>query len=201
MSDHYYVNNPQKQSNPSRFQTTINSYNLIFQTDDGVFSKKQIDYGTRVLIDQFESPEIEGDLLDVGCGYGPIGVVLAKSNKNHNVVMIDINERAVNLANQNIEKNGVTNATAYVSDGLSGVKQKGFAAIVTNPPFRAGKDVVVNIIEESREKLKEDGYFWLVAQKKQGAPSLKNKMEEVFGNVEVVKRDKGYYVLKSKKID
>ncbi|WP_017185252.1 class I SAM-dependent methyltransferase [Alkalibacillus haloalkaliphilus] len=201
MSGHYYTNNPQKESNPFRFQTTINSYNLIFQTDDGVFSKKQIDYGTRVLLEHFDPPEIDGDLLDVGCGYGPIGIVLAKSYENHKVVMVDINERAVHLSNQNILMNKVNNAVAHVGDGLSGVKQEGFASIVTNPPFRAGKDIVVNIIEEGCEKLKKDGDFWLVAQKKQGAPSLKKKMEEVFGNAEVVKRDKGYYVLKSKKID
>ncbi|MDV2582680.1 class I SAM-dependent methyltransferase [Alkalibacillus haloalkaliphilus] len=201
MSDHYYTNNPQKESNPFHFQTTINSYNLNFQTDDGVFSKKQIDYGTRVLLEHFDPPEINGDLLDVGCGYGPIGIVLAKRFENHKVVMVDINERAVHLSNQNIAMNKVNNAFAYVSDGLSRVKQEGFASIVTNPPFRAGKDVVINMIEGSHVKLQKGGDFWLVAQKKQGAPSLKKKMEEVFGNAEVIKRDKGYYVLKSKKID
>ncbi|GAA0470063.1 class I SAM-dependent methyltransferase [Alkalibacillus silvisoli] len=201
MSEHYFTNNPQSDSKPFQFQTTINSYNLSFETDDGVFSKKQIDYGTRVLLEQFIAPGVEGDLLDVGCGYGPIGITLGKSYPERQVDLIDINERAVSLANQNLQLNQISNAQAFVSDGIDGFSEKSYAAVVTNPPFRAGKQVVVEMIQDSFLKLKNYGELWLVAQKKQGAPSLKNKMEEQFNNVEVIKRDKGYYVLKSKRID
>ncbi|TFB14737.1 class I SAM-dependent methyltransferase [Filobacillus milosensis] len=201
MSDHYYSQKPTSKSNPSRFQTTLNSITLNFQTDEGVFSKKQIDYGTKALINSFIQPDQQGDLLDLGCGYGPIGLTLAKSYPNRHVVMLDINERAIELTKKNFEANGLSNVEVYQSDGLNSVKDREFAAVITNPPFRAGKKVVHSMVEDSYHVLSHMGEFWLVVQKKQGAPSLKEKMNKVFGNVEVINRDKGYFILRSKKFD
>ncbi|MET3684042.1 16S rRNA (guanine1207-N2)-methyltransferase [Alkalibacillus flavidus] len=201
MSEHYFSNSPQSQSRPFHFQTTINQVDLTFHTDDGVFSKKQIDYGTRVLLGQFVMPSVSGDVLDVGCGYGPIGIAVAKQFPEHHIDMVDVNERAVQLAKHNASENQVSQTDVFVNDRLDNLSNNHYAAVITNPPFRAGKSVVLSIIENSYKCLKRQGELWLVVQKKQGAPSLKTKMEEVFRHVEVVKRDKGYYVLKSIKID
>ncbi|MGM8216196.1 class I SAM-dependent methyltransferase [Bacillaceae bacterium W0354] len=201
MNDHYYSQSPTSQSNPSQFSVTIQSLPLTFHTDEGVFSKTQLDYGTSVLINQFQEPDVSGDLLDVGCGYGPIGITLAKLYQTRTVYMIDINERAIQLAKLNAVENDLNNIKIYQSDGLREVKDKTFAAIITNPPFRAGKQLVHQIVDDSYEQLKVDGEFWVVVQKKQGAPSLKKKVEECFGNAEIVKRDKGYFVIRAKKFD
>ena len=111
--------------------------------------------------------------------------------------MVDINNRALDLAKQNAEKNDVEAMilSSNIYESVSGY----FDHVISNPPIRAGKQVVHTIIEESKNYLLEDGDLTIVIQKKQGAPSAKAKMEEVFGNVEVVKKDKGYYILRSVK--
>lgn len=133
--------------------------------------------------------------------YGPIGITLAKQFPERSIVMVDVNERAIHLAQENIELNDLENAKVRFSDGLSTVKDEQFASVVTNPPFRAGKKVVHQIMEESFDVLKPGGELWVVVQKKQGAPSLKNKLESLFSQVETVNKDKGYYILRAKKFD
>ncbi|PKR76606.1 16S rRNA methyltransferase [Halalkalibacillus sediminis] len=201
MSEHYYSQKPTSTSNPSHFNATIRTFTFTFQTDDGVFSKKQIDFGTKTLLEHFEQPEVLGDLLDLGCGYGPIGITLAKEFDERNIFMVDINERAVELAKENASINEVGNVEVLESDGVDTVKNQTFAAVLTNPPFRAGKAIVHQMIEDSFPLLKTNGELWVVVQKKQGAPSLKAKMEEIYENAEVVARSKGYFVLRSIKID
>ncbi|NIK12923.1 methyltransferase [Alkalibacillus almallahensis] len=201
MSEQYFTNSPQSESHPSQFQTKINDINLIFHTDDGVFSKKQVDYGTRVLLEHFSIPNESGRILDVGCGYGPVGITIAKQYEGLSIDMVDINERAIQLAHKNIQENQVKEAKAFINDRLTDLRANDYTTIITNPPFRAGKAVVFDIVDQSFKCLIQQGELWLVVQKKQGAPSLKKKMEDVFGNVDVIKRDKGYYVLKSIKID
>ncbi len=201
MSEHYYEHHPTSTSNPTFFNATLNTFTLTFQTDDGVFSKRQVDYGSKVLLEQFRQPTVMGNLLDLGCGYGPIGITLAKQFPERSIYMVDINERAVNLAKENVELNDVENATVLWSDALSEVKGERFASVVTNPPFRAGKQVVHQMMEDSYHVLVPGGELWVVVQKKQGAPSLKKKLEAIFSEVETVKKDKGYYVLLAKRFD
>ncbi|GEL78077.1 class I SAM-dependent methyltransferase [Tenuibacillus multivorans] len=201
MSDHYYSQKPTSKSNPSHFREAINSITLDFHTDEGVFSKKQVDYGTRALLNNFKQPETLGDILDVGCGYGPIGLTLAKMYPKCHIVMIDVNERAIRLAKENQTVNRVPNVDVVQSDGLKQIRGRQFATVITNPPFRAGKALVHQIVEDSYDVLVHEGEFWVVVQKKQGAPSLKEKIKKVFGNVDVIKRDKGYFILRGKKFD
>ncbi|MBM7588315.1 16S rRNA (guanine1207-N2)-methyltransferase [Bacillus pakistanensis] len=199
MSEHYYSRNPNIESNPQHFKFQLRGYQFQFKTDQGVFSKNEVDFGSRVLIESFEAPKVDGPILDVGCGYGPIGLSIAKSNPERNVHMVDVNGRALLLSRDNAVSNQVANVTVYESDALEGVQEKNFAAILTNPPIRAGKDVVHAILSKSYEHLAEKGELWVVIQKKQGAPSAMKKLEEVFHNVEVVLKKKGYYILKSVK--
>ncbi|MFS0562410.1 class I SAM-dependent methyltransferase [Terribacillus sp. 179-K 1B1 HS] len=199
MSDHYYTNQPQSKSAPATWRFTLKGNELVFTSDSGVFSKKEVDFGSRVLIDVFTEPEIEGDILDLGCGYGPIGISFAKAFADRSIVMSDVNERAVSLAKQNAEANGASNTQFYVSDRLTAFSDRKFAAIATNPPIRAGKKVVHQLFEESYQALLPQGELWVVIQKKQGAPSAQEKLNQLFGSCEIVKKDKGYYILLAKK--
>lgn len=197
MTEHYFSKKPQSKSMPNTWDYKLRGRNYSFISDVGVFSKGEVDYGTRLLIEQFEEPAISGDVLDLGCGYGPIGIALADHYQNRKVVMVDINERAIELARQNALNNHTGNIEVIESNRFSRLANRSFAAIVTNPPIRAGKEVVHKMFEESSQALLEHGELWVVIQKKQGAPSAKNKLESLFGNVEVFSRSKGYFILKA----
>ena len=199
MSEHYYSNKPQIESKPRQWKFTLRGYTFTFETDAGVFSKSEVDFGSRVLIDTFEMPEVEGDVLDVGCGYGPIGLSIAKANPERFVHMMDINTRAIALAEKNAQMNGVQNVRIFESDGLASVGDVKAAAILTNPPIRAGKETIFRFYDESYEKLVEGGELWVVIQKKQGAPSTVSHLEELFSEVAVVEKKKGYWIIQAKK--
>jgi len=198
MADHYYSKNPDSKSDPKKWTFTLRGEKFFFNTDAGVFSKGEVDFGSRLLIESFELPAIEGDLLDVGCGYGPIGLAMAKSFPERIVHMVDVNSRAIELSGRNAKENDVENVRIYESDGLSKVRGE-FAAILTNPPIRAGKETVFKFYDEAFEKLKVGGDLWVVIQKKQGAPSTIERLTELFGQVETVEKKKGYYILKAEK--
>ncbi|MEI3607895.1 class I SAM-dependent methyltransferase [Pseudogracilibacillus sp. SE30717A] len=197
VSDHYYSEHPQSESITETKQVKLNNHTFTFTTSSGVFSKKGIDFGTKLLIESFRAPDISGDVLDLGCGYGPIGISVAFQYKNRDILMVDINERAVSLAEENIIQNKITNALAKQSNGFENVKRKSFAAIITNPPIRAGKKVIYTFFEDSLDFLKEKGELWIVIQKKQGAPSAITFLSSLFSNVEVVEKEKGYYIIRA----
>lgn len=200
MGDHYYTAQPTVKSNQKKWETKIKDKTFQFYSDAGVFSKGRVDFGSRLLIESVDpSTYPTGDWLDMGCGYGPMGISLAAFNPEVQVHMVDINERATSLAKQNAALNQVENVTIYPSNLYDQVEQKEFAAIFSNPPIRAGKKVVHEILEKAYEYLKEEGYLTIVIQKKQGAPSSQSKMEEVFGNVTRIGLDKGYWILTSQK--
>lgn len=192
----YYAENPDAAHDIHELRVNLLGDWFTFFTDSGVFSKKMIDYGSQVLLNALEVEE-GGRLLDVGCGYGPLGIALAKT-KGLDVTMVDINHRALDLAKKNAEKNHVS-ANIFQSSVYDNVEGE-FDYIISNPPIRAGKKIVHRIISESINHLVVGGTLTIVIQKKQGAPSAKAKMAEVFGNVETVKKDKGYYILRSERI-
>ncbi|MGE8207236.1 class I SAM-dependent methyltransferase [Heyndrickxia sp. NPDC080065] len=199
MTNHYFSRKPEIESRPVYWDFPLRGQMFRFKADQGVFSKKEVDFGSRVLIDMFRMPEIDGPILDVGCGYGPIGLAIAKMHSDRMMHMIDVNGRALELAKENAENNHVKNVEIYESDRYENVKETGFAAIVTNPPIRAGKNIVHDILVNSYNYLKSQGELWVVIQKKQGAPSAKAKLEEIFEEIELVGKNKGYYILKAKK--
>lgn len=200
MSQHYYSKNPQTKSKPQEWTYTLRGETFRFQTDSGVFSKNEIDFGSRLLIEAFDEPAIEGPILDVGCGYGPIGMAIANAFPQRHVHMVDINARAIELAQKNTVLNGVENVSVYESDGLSSVEQQGFGAILTNPPIRAGKETIFRFYDEAYTKLAASGSLWVVIQKKQGAPSTQEKLQELFGEVRVVDKKKGYFIFEARKV-
>lgn len=200
MSEHYYSNKPQTDSKPRQWKFTLLGNTFMFETDAGVFSKSEVDFGSRVLIDAFEMPDVAGDILDVGCGYGPIGLSIAKANPKREVLMMDINTRAVALSQKNAQLNGVQNVRIFESDGLSAVPaETKAAAILTNPPIRAGKDTVFKFYNGAYQLLVKNGELWVVIQKKQGAPSSVSHLEGMFSEVDVVEKKKGYWIIRAKK--
>lgn len=192
---HYYTDNQELVSDPEQFVFHYRDRDLYFTSDNGVFSKKMIDYGSRVLLDAIELDETKHSLLDVGCGYGTFGISLKKIYPFLDVDMVDVNGRAIELAKANAKSNQIE-ANVFSSDVYQNVTKK-YDVIVTNPPIRAGKSVVTKILVEAKDHLNLNGELWVVIQKKQGAPSAKKNIETVFGNVAIVKRDKGYYILKA----
>lgn len=198
MGDHYYSNQPGAAHDRRVLEATLRGKVFRFTSDAGVFSKTGIDYGSRVLIEAMDIRE-DAQVLDVGCGYGPMGLSAAYLASKGHVTMIDVNERAVQLAKENAKLNGIQNVTILESDLFGSVKGKMFDVILTNPPIRAGKSTVHTIFEEALEHLNTNGTLWIVIQKKQGAPSAKAKLEELFDTVEEVTKDKGYRIFKATK--
>lgn len=196
--DHYYSKHPQSKKMTQTIQATLKNHQFTFTTSSGVFSKNQIDAATKMLIEQFERPKVKGDYLDLGCGYGPIGITLAKTERDRTVWMVDVNERAIELATENVKTNDVKNAIVLSSDGFTALEGKKFAAIITNPPIRAGKKVIYKLFAESKEHLVEGGELWLVIQKKQGAPSTITYLSTIFSSVETVYKKKGYYIIRAR---
>ena len=201
MSNHYYTKNPETESKEASWTFPLRGREFRFISDSGVFSKKTVDFGSRLLIETFRlNEEVAGDILDVGCGYGPMGLALAYAYPARLVEMVDVNERAMSLARRNAEANNIRNVKVYESNTYDQVpEERQVAAIVSNPPIRAGKQGVHRILSEAHVHLLPGGTLTVVIQKKQGAPSAEQKMLDVFGNVAVIARDKGYWIIQSVK--
>lgn len=192
----YYEDNRDLAHDVQELSVELLGLPLHFLTDAGVFSKNAIDYGSRVLLDNFQ-PEGAKTLLDVGCGYGTLALTLAKKY-GLKATLVDVNIRALNLAKKNADKNNIEVNGIFLSNIYDNVEGK-FDAVISNPPIRAGKEVVHTILSDAYEHLNDDGHLTIVIQKKQGAPSAQKKMKDVFGNCEIVAKDKGYYILRSYK--
>jgi 16S rRNA (guanine1207-N2)-methyltransferase len=199
MGDHYYTSKPTSDSNMKDWSFELRGRLFRFYSDSGVFSKNEVDFGSRLLIETFTKPEVDGLILDMGCGYGPIGLALAASYPETEVTMVDVNERAIQLSQKNADRNQINNVDIYQSDLFENVKEQSYNTILSNPPIRAGKDVVHSIFEKAYDHLKPEGELWIVIQKKQGAPSAMDKLESIFDEVELVDRKKGYYIIRSKR--
>ncbi|MGX7196329.1 class I SAM-dependent methyltransferase [Enterococcus olivae] len=199
MSNHYYSEKPQTAHDFEEWDFELKGKNFHFVTDSGVFSRETVDYGSRVLIDAFDWEELpEGPILDLGCGYGPIGLSISFASERL-VEMVDVNQRAVDLAQRNAQRNGIEKIEIHSSYIYETLNHESYAAILSNPPIRAGKQVVHEILTEAYPRLKVGGTLTIVIQKKQGAPSAQKKMKDTFGNAEIIKKDKGYYIIQSVK--
>lgn len=192
---HYYTDNKDLKSQPRQITYHYYGKDLVFQSDLGVFSKDTIDYGSMALLNTFE-PLQNLKILDVGCGYGTLALSLAKVGNHLTCDLVDVNSRAIELAELNAKQLGLDDVHVFISHCYENVTAK-YDLIISNPPIRAGKKVVHEILSGAVEHLKPGGRIRVVIQKKQGAPSAKAKLEEVFGNCKILARDRGYYILES----
>ena len=188
----YFDSNPNSKSEEKLIRCEINGSIYNFYTDNNVFSKKYLDFGTRTLLEAIDINEITGDILDFGCGYGPIGIYI-KKNCDCNVDMVDVNKRAISLALKNAKMNMV-NVNIFESDIYSNIGKK-YDSIITNPPVRVGKKILYEILFQAKDYLKEDGSLYLVINKDQGAKSLNKDLEKCY-RVTTIKKNKGFYVFK-----
>ena len=191
MTEHYYTNNPDlaHDEHPVTFVALGNE--ITCTTDAGVFSRDGLDMGTRILLEAL--PALRGRILDLGCGWGPVGVAVGKKYPDAEIVMSDVNRRAVDLARRNLAANGIKNAAAVCGDGLEAVTGA-FDAILLNPPIRAGKAVIYRLFADSAKQLSENGALYIVIRKQQGAESAAKYLSTLFSRVDRIARDKGYWL-------
>ena len=191
---HYFENDNNLKEDKKIINVDMFGKGFRFSTNSGVFSKDKVDYGTKLLLNNIVIHKKSGKLLDLGCGYGVLGVILGENYKNLDIDMVDVNERAVALANYNLQLNGVNGANCYVSNIYEGVNSK-YDYIVTNPPIRAGKDVLLQFLVGSYDYLVSDGQLWFVMRKDHGVKTMILRLQELF-DVQIVCRDKGFYIVK-----
>ena len=197
--DHYFTDNRHLAENRKEISFRFWCFTYTFITDNGVFSKDSVDFGTRVLLKTLcDRNELGEHILDVGCGYGVIGITLKKIYPKAQMEMVDVNPRAVLLAIDNAKKNNIE-ADIHESNVYENVKGNTFSDIITTPPIRAGKKVIYKIFEEAYDHLAENGNLWVVIRKQQGAESAVKKIKEVFENCEIINKEKGYFILNAKK--
>ncbi len=195
-NDHYYTAEPQSASRPAECAFTYRGAALRFQTDAGVFSRGELDPGTRLLLEAL--PEtMTGDLLDLGCGWGAIGVSLARTWPEARVTMADVNRRALELSRKNAAANGVR-AECVESDGFAALRELRFDAVITNPPIRAGKQVIYRMFADAAGQLKPGGALYLVIRKQQGAESCLRYLGTLFQTTEKLDRSGGYWVIRAR---
>lgn len=188
-----YFTNQKLKSNIKKINCLVRRKKFEFYTDNGVFSKDGLDFGSRLLLDFIPLEEVGGKVLDLGCGYGIIGIIINKIT-GASVHMVDVNLRALHLCNMNIELNKCSNINAYESDCYSNVNTK-YNSIITNPPIRAGKKIVYEMVMGAKDYLEDGGKLFLVIRKQQGAKSLIRDLEKIY-DVSVLVKKSGYYVLK-----
>lgn len=191
---HYFTNDENLKSEIRKNSVNIKEVAYYFYTDNGVFSKDGIDFGTRLLLETVElTYPPQKSVLDIGCGCGPIGIYLAK--QGFKVHMTDVNKRALHLAKMAL-KEQYLDANVIMSNAYEAIDEK-YDYIISNPPIRAGKNVLYDIVMGAKKYLKEAGELWIVVRKKQGAESLVKDMKEVYKNVQVITKKKGYFIIKA----
>lgn len=197
---HYYDQNPQSESQIRSFQTRIHGIDFEFSTDSGVFSRNRMDYGTELLIETVikDQQKMNGRLVDLGCGYGPVGIIMKRAFPSLDVILCDVNSRALTLARKNARSNQVAYLQIVQSDALASVEGP-LDYVLTNPPIRAGKTVVHRFFSEAWQKLAPGGLLYVVIQKKQGAPSAFGKIKELFGDAEIIEHSAGYWIIRARK--
>lgn len=194
---HYFENDENLKSTRKNKTVKIGNQLFYFETDYGVFSKKGLDFGTRTLLETIDLSKIHGNVLDFGCGYGPIGIYIA-SNTDSKVHMIDINRRSLELARKNVNLNHV-NVQVYESDIYQNVVET-FDFIISNPPIRVGKKILYQILMDAKNHLNPNGQLWIVINKNQGAKTVVDDLKQIY-EVRVVTKNKGFYVICATKKD
>ena len=193
--EHYFTNNQNLKSNFRNIVYNYEDYTFNFTSDLGVFSKDKVDFGSRLLIENYFSHGRKNiKFLDLGCGYGLIGITMAKI-MSCDVTMVDVNKRAVHLANMNIKSNGVS-ANCFESNIYENITEK-YDVIMTNPPIRAGKAIVLEFLRNAKDYLNENGELWVVMKKDHGVKSAMKSIEDLY-KIEVIDKSKGFYIFIAK---
>ena len=189
----YFDNDKNVKSDKRLIKFNFDNREFSMYSDNGLFSKDRFDYGTRVLLENIDIHSLCGKVLDLGCGTGVVGLILGTLNKKISIDMVDVNERAIELARENISLNKLNN-NIFVSDVYSNVNDK-YNYIITNPPIRAGKDVIRKFLLGARDYLSDNGTLYFVMRKDHGVKAMIKELEGIY-KVEVIAKDKGFYIVR-----
>ena len=189
---HYFINDNSVKSSETKIKVSFKNNKYEFIVDNGVFSKTKLVFATKTLLESLDFNNIKGNVLDFGCGWGPIGIIV-KKNSDANVDMVDINLRSINLSKKNSELNKVE-VNVFESNIYSNVNKK-YDFIITNPPIRVGKKILYEILFNAYDYLEENGELWLVISKNQGAKSLLRDLQDKY-NVNIITKNKEFYVFR-----
>ncbi len=198
MEEHYYIESPKSRYVTYTIHAKIGRFELTFKSASGVFSAREIDKASKLLIENAELPK-KGKILDLGCGYGMLGIVAAKACTDCFVILTDINKRAVKLAKQNLEINKIKNAEVRQGNIYESVRAEKFDTILLNPPMAAGRKIVLHMIREAPEYLNKDGSLQIVAHKTKGGEFLFKEMKKIFSEIKVLAKSGGFWVVKGVK--
>lgn len=193
---HYFINDENVKHNKKIIEVKCCDTTIKVYTDNGVFSKEHLDYGTRLLLTNFLKESKEGNVLDLGCGYGIIGITISLES-NIKVDFVDINDRALELTKENIKLNNIENARCWKSNIYENIKDK-YDYIITNPPIRAGKETLKKFLFEGKDYLEDNGELWFVMRKDHGVKTMIKELEMEY-KTEIIDKSKGFYIVKLKK--
>lgn len=194
--EHYFTPRPGSAHRRRTFRADLRGRSWEFITDAGVFAAGGLDRGTRLLIEALTIPPGAASLVDLGCGYGPVGLVMAALAPWAQVILVDPNERACGLAEENARLNGLANVTVIQGEGLAGVPGAP-DLVATNPPVRAGKKIVYALLSEASQRLRQGGELWAVIRTSQGARSLAAELARLFPRVHEVEKGGGFRVYRA----
>lgn len=198
---HYFQNDPLLASKKRDITLSIDGLTLHFKSDNGVFSKSKVDEGSLALLKVIIPLHLTGKILDLGCGYGPIGLTIAVTSPSARVDLADINERALALCEENAQLLGLSQRITCLRSDIYTNVEGPYDSIVVNPPIRAGKRVTYKMYEGALQRLIDGGSLYVVIRKDQGAPTASRFIEGLFGNISLISRDKGYYIYQAKKVN
>ena len=198
---HYFVNDPNLASNLHKISFDVNDIHMSLWTDNGVFSKSRVDEGSLAFLKVLLPLKLTGKILDLGCGYGTIGLTIAISSNEARVDLADINTRALALCERNAQELGLSQRVTILQSDIYENIEGPYDSIVVNPPIRAGKKVTYAMYEGAKQYLIDGGSLFVVIRKDQGAPSASKYIEDLFGNITLLKKDKGYYIYQAKKVN
>ncbi|MBO6261409.1 MAG: class I SAM-dependent methyltransferase [Bacilli bacterium] len=196
---HYFQDDPNLASNIKEISFEINGITMKLLTDNGVFSKSNVDEGSYAFLKVLLPLDLGNTILDLGCGYGTIGLTLAKAHEQARITLADVNPRAVALCKRNAELLKLSPRVTILQSDIYEKIEGPYDSIVVNPPIRAGKAVTYRMYEEAKQYLIDGGSLYIVIRKAQGAPSASKYIESIFGNITLLKRDKGYYIYRATK--
>lgn len=196
---HYFDENPEISSQVREISFTLFDKKYTYYTDNGVFSKSRIDEGTYIFLKVLVPLGLSGRILDLGCGYGPIGLTIAQNSKEARVDLADINSRALALASRSGDRLNLNSRVTFLHSDIYEKIEGPYDSIVVNPPIRAGKVVTYSMYSGARQRLIDGGSLYVVIRKKQGAESAFKYLETVFENVSVLHKEKGYWIIQARK--
>ncbi len=189
-----YFDNANLPSNIKEFETIFFNTKFVFKSDNGVFSKDKLDFGTRLLLESLPIKDMTGDILDLGCGYGVVSIILSRF-VNASFDAVDVNRRALHLSEMNMKLNHVSGINYIESNCYEALGDKKYDYIITNPPIRAGKEIVYKMLREAKEHLKENGRLFFVMRKDHGAKTAIRDISDIY-NCEIICKEKGFFVIK-----